>query len=168
MIPVGPLNSKNAGTTISPWVITPDALEPFTVSTRPKENQLAPHLEDPDGRLLSVGMEVSVGEREEPHKLLGKANVDVMDWTFEQLIAHQSSAGYGLRTGDLLAIGTVSGPGREEHGCLMEQFAPGQGVRREYLKDGSDVLITGFCGDGVGFGECRAALLPSAGQSTWP
>jgi fumarylacetoacetase len=162
MIPVGPLNSKHAATSISAWVITPDALEPFKSSARERVKQLAPHLEDPDGKQLNVEVTVSIDA-----KVMGTTNIQEMDWTFEQLIAHQSSAGCGLRPGDMIAIGTISGPGDDQQGCLLEQNLPGKTPRRGYLEDGEEVRLVGYCGQGVGFGECKSKLLPAVNQSAW-
>jgi len=162
MIPVGPLNSKHVATTISPWVITPDALAPYTVPVRKKDVALAPYLAQENGEALAVQVQVSVDSL-----VMGRTTTAVMDWTFEQLIAHQSSAGCGLRTGDLLGIGTISGPGDEEQGCLLEQFLPGKSARRGYLQDGEEVQLTGYCGQGVGFGECKAKLLAAVDAESW-
>ena len=162
MIPVGPLNSKHAATSVSAWVITPDALAPFKRPARARAKQLAPHLDNPDGKQLSVEVTVSVDA-----KAMAKINLQEMDWTFEQLIAHQSSAGCGMRPGDLIAIGTISGPGDTEAGCLLEETVPEKIPRRGYLEDGEEVQLVGHCGQGVGFGECRARLLPATNQSIW-
>ena len=76
-------------------------------------------------------------------------------------MAQQALAGCGLQTGDLIATGTVSGPGEEEHGCLMEFMKAGKTPPRGYLEDRETVVLDGFCGDGVGFGECAGTLLPA-------
>jgi len=162
MIPVGPLCSKHAGTTISPWIITPEALAPHALPAKAKEHILAPHLNHDNGTTFAIEVQVSVD-----NQTIGRTTLDVMDWTFDQLIAHQASSGCGLRTGDLLGIGTISGPGPDEHGCLLEKFAEGQTPRRGYLEDGEEVQMTGFCGQGVGFGECKAKVLPALDDREW-
>jgi fumarylacetoacetase len=163
MIPVGPLVSKHAATSISAWVITPDALAPFKTSQlNERVEQLAPHLDLPGGKQLSVRVSVAVDGL-----VQGRTNTKEMDWAFEQLIAHQSSTGCGMRPGDVLAIGTISGPGDDEQGCMLEQRVPGSTPRRDYLADGEQVQLVGYCGQGVGFGECTGRLLSSADQSTW-
>lgn len=82
-----------------------------------------------------------------------------MYWTLAQCVAHQAIGGCGLRTGDLLATGTVSG--EKEHGCLLEFMKPGTTPPREYLEDGETVVLSGYCGEVVGFGDCVATLLPA-------
>jgi fumarylacetoacetase len=162
MIPVGPLNSKHGATSVSAWIVTPDALAPFKSTLNERAKQLAPHLDFPGGKQLSVGVSVAVDG-----SVQGKTNTKEMDWTFEQLIAHQSSAGCGMRAGDMLAIGTISGPGDDEQGCMLEQRIPGSTPRRGYLEDGEEVQLVGYCGEGVGFGECRGRLVSAADRSIW-
>ena len=162
MIPVGPLNSKNVGTTVSAWVVTPDALEPFSVPAKEKKQPIAPYLDYPNAKILSISLDVAIDG-----KMLGKANSNVMDWTMEQLIAHQSSAGCGVRTGDLLGWGTVSGPSLDELGCLLEDHCPDKTARRTYVEDNEEVQMRGYCGKGVGFGECVSKLLPASSSQTW-
>jgi len=162
MIPVGPYQSKHTATTISAWIITPDALEPFRVPASKRDYPIAPYLDDPNGTQLNVDVEVNVDG-----KTIGKTNCNVMDWTFEQLVAHQSSAGCGLRAGDLLCIGTISGPSPEEQGCLLEGHVPGSTPRRDYIQDNEEVQLLGYAGEGVGFGECKAKLLPAVDASVW-
>ncbi|KAF2152849.1 fumarylacetoacetate hydrolase FahA [Myriangium duriaei CBS 260.36] len=172
MIPVGPLNSKHGATTISAWVISPDALESFKVDRRHIERgQLAPHLLDPKNKVISVDVQTSVisGDISQRHKsVMCTTNVREMDWTFEQIIAHQSSSGCGMRSGDLLGIGTISGPGTHESGCMLEEFVPGSTPRRHYIADNEEVQLVGKCGPGVGFGQCLAKVTPSKDKSAWP
>jgi fumarylacetoacetase len=87
-----------------------------------------------------------------------------MYWTLEQCLAQQALAGCGLRTGDIVATGTVSGSGEDQHGCLMEFMKAGATPPRGYLEDGEVVTLTGYCGEGVGFGECVGELL---GAKPW-
>ena len=170
MIPVGPLNSKHVATSISPWIITPDAVGPFKKAAKAKEQPIAPHLDDKAGQTIAIKVEVSVASEQGDQKsssIIGHTTVEEMDWTFEQLIAHQSSSGCGMRTGDLLGIGTVSGPGQNEQGCLLEEFVPGKTPKRQWLQDGEEVQLLGYCGQGVGFGECRGTVVPALDSSSW-
>ncbi|KAF2218863.1 hypothetical protein BDZ85DRAFT_322804 [Elsinoe ampelina] len=168
MIPVGPLQSKHTATTVSPWIITPDAVEPFRIPTRTREIPIAPYLVDNKGGALDIKVQVAVADgKGGDYKVTGHANANVMDWTFEQIIAHQSSAGCGLRSGDLLGIGTISGPGSDQHGCLLEEFVPGTTAARGYVEDNEIVQLQGYAGPGVGFGECVAQLVPAIHQEVW-
>lgn len=166
MVPLGPLNSKNSATTMSPWIITYDALERFR--TAGKSNfQVAPHLKHENDRALSINLEINVTTSSAGEQPTCRCNSAVMAWSFEQLIAHQSSAGCGLRSGDLLGIGTVSEEGYGKRGCLLEDNIPALGTSRGFLKDGDIVQFTGYCGEGVGFGECKAQLLSAVGGDAW-
>lgn len=157
------MNSKHGATSVSAWIITPDALAPFkTQPLNKRAKQLAPHLDFAGGTQLSVEVSVAVDGA-----VQGVTNIKEMDWAFEQLIAHQSSAGCGMRAGDLLAIGTISGPGDDEHGCMLEERVPGSTPRRGYLEDGEQVRLMGYCGQGVGFGECEGRLLAAVDQAVW-
>jgi fumarylacetoacetase len=164
MNPLGPLNGKNAGTTISPWIVTTDALKAFETAAPAREQEVAPHLITSGRDALDVKLEVHVsapGAAAQDAKVECKSNMSWMYWTIPQCIAHQAIGGCGLRTGDILATGTVSGGADDEHGCLMEFMKLGTTPPRGYLEDGETVTLTGFCGGGVGFGECVAKLTPA-------
>ncbi|PSK48601.1 Fumarylacetoacetase [Elsinoe australis] len=168
MIPVGPLNSKHSANTISPWIITPDALEPFRKASKQREIPIAPYLVDKNGAALDIKVQVAVADgKGGDYKVTGYANADVMDWTIEQIVAHQSSAGSGLRTGDMMGWGTISGPNDDQHGCLLEEFVPGEKAARGYVEDNEIVQLQGYAGPGVGFGECVSQLLPATNTSVW-
>ena len=159
MNPLGPLNGKNAGTTISPWIVTTDAVSSFKTTPPSREHQLAPYLEDSGKEALDINLEVKIsGNSRAEESVSCRSNSCWMYWTLSQCVAHQAIGGCGLRTGDLLASGTVSGGGDHEHGCLMEFMKAGHTPPRGYLEDGETVTLSGFCGDGVGFGECVATL----------
>lgn len=175
MIPLGPLNSKNTATTMSPWIITYDAVSPFRTTSDScfEASELSPHLVQKTAGALSVDLEVNVNPEVRSGKAEGmingsvaigttcRCNSSVMAWTFEQLVAHQSSAGCGLNAGDLLGIGTVSEEDEGRRGCLLEDNIPTVGTAKGFLNDGDMVQLTGYCGDGVGFGECTGRLMPA-------
>ncbi|KAK1822756.1 hypothetical protein LTR12_002895 [Friedmanniomyces endolithicus] len=151
MIPLGPLNGKNAGTTLSPWVVTNDALSAYRTASPPRAQKVMPYLADSGSDALDIKLE---------------SNSSWMYWTLAQCVAHQAVGGCGLRTGDLIATGTVSGAESNEHGCLMEYMKQGNQPPRGYLEDGETVTLSGYCGDGVGFGECVATLTPARDLET--
>ncbi|KAL1305029.1 hypothetical protein AAFC00_003928 [Neodothiora populina] len=177
MIPLGPLNSKNSGTTMSPWVISPDAVAPFRGVSKTLFRNVAPNLVQSHDKVLAVDMKITVtrpmpekeGEvvRDNTAEVMSRCNSSVMAWSFEQLIAYQSSAGCGLRSGDLLGIGTVSEEEDGTRGCLLEDNIPSLGRARGFVQDGETVELSGYCGEGVGFGDCRAQLLPASGDNVW-
>jgi fumarylacetoacetase len=179
--PLGPFLAKNFATTVSPWVVTLEALAPFRVAAfarPPGDPPPLPHLDAGDARgAFDVSLEVRLSSQAmreqglEPVRL-AKSNLAALYWTFAQMIAHHASNGCNLRPGDLLASGTVSGPAADARGCLLEATAGGRsplklpsGESRRFLEDGDEVVLTGSCQrEGfrrIGFGECRGRILPA-------
>ncbi|KAK1984359.1 fumarylacetoacetase [Colletotrichum cereale] len=161
MNPLGPMSGKSFGTSISAWVITLEALEPFATQPPAKNIPAQPYLADKKEKpsyKIELKAEVLTGGEA---TTVCKAQLSWMYWTFRDLVAQQTINGCNLNTGDVLATGTVSGAGDDEHGCLLELTKGGKvgwkttnGQDRTYLKDGDGVRISGYAGDGVGFGEC--------------
>ena len=179
--PLGPFLAKNFATTISPWVVTAEAVEPYRVAAfRRPEGDPAPleYLasdENEQSGGLDATLEVHISSRAmrerkmQPH-LLSRAPFSLMYWTMAQMLTHHASNGCNLRTGDLIASGTVSGPGAGEMGCLLELTRRGAspvslptGEQRKFLEDGDEVIMTGFLqAEGhprIGFGECRGVII---------
>ena len=181
--PLGPFLSKNWGSTVSPWVVTMEALAPFRWPfSRPADHpQPLSYLDSPAHRAsgaLSIRLETwlqtsrmrqqgSAGER-----LMGSDTAEAAYWTLSQLIAHHTVNGCNLRTGDLLGTGTLSGPGPEQGGSMLELSQGGKvpltlanGERRSFLEDGDTVILRGRCvAEGrraIGFGECRGTVMPA-------
>jgi len=184
--PLGPFLAKNFSTTISPWVVTAEAVEPYRVPAfKRHEDDPAPldylssEKNERDGG-LDATLEVylsSARMREENVQpvLLSRAPFSRMYWTVAQMVTHHASNGCNLRTGDLLASGTVSGPSRNEMGCLLELTQRGTdpvelptGEKRKFLEDGDEVIMRGQLGAGaqpmIGFGDCRGVILPAPSQ----
>ncbi len=181
--PLGPFLAKNFATTVSPWVVTPEALEPFRVApfTRPPGDPAPlPYLtspEDAKAGALAVTVEVYLSssrmreERIAPVRLSRGSAADLY-WTPAQFVAHHTSNGCDLHPGDLLATGTISGADRGSRGCLLELTWRGAepitlptGETRKFLEDGDEVIMRGHCErDGaarIGFGDCRGAIVNS-------
>jgi fumarylacetoacetase len=164
MPPLGPFGGKSFGTTISPWIVTRQALQPFLVSTSPKLDQAQGHLTDPENMTYAIKMQVEIQTTQGNSTLIGTSEVQSLYWTVRQMVAHATSSGSPLRSGDILATGTVSEPGREHRGCLLETTEGGQlpvklndGSVRTFLHDGDVVRMIAVGGEessGVGFGEC--------------
>lgn len=181
--PLGPFLAKNFATTVSPWVVTAEALEPFRAPRipRPEADPLPlPYLDgsaDRERGGFAVRVEVSIASARMRELGMGlfrvsRASFTSMYWTVAQLIAHHTSNGCNLRPGDLLGSGTVSGPDKESWGCLLERTWRGSeplqlpgGEARRFLEDGDEVVIRGRCERdgfaGIGFGECRGVVLPA-------
>ena len=163
--PLGPFLGKSFLTTVSPWVVTMRALEPFR-ETAPTQNPTPlPYLVDPDARSLSIDLSIELNG-----DVIGSTNFRHMYWTMAQQLTHAASNGTAVRTGDLYASGTVSGPERHEYGSLLEMSWNGDelielssGESRTFLADGDEVVLRGRChADGatsIGFGECAGVVL---------
>jgi fumarylacetoacetase len=178
--PLGPFLAKSFATTISPWIVTLDALEPFRAPAfeRPDgDPEPLPYLVDADDREgggIDLTLEVYLASSQmierglEPMRL-SRGTFRDMYWTIAQMLTHHASNGCNLRTGDLMASGTVSGPDRGTRGCLLELTWRGSeplqlptGEERKFLLDGDEVVIRGYCErDGavrIGFGECSGTI----------
>ena len=171
--PLGLFNSKNFGTTISPWVITLDALEPYKVSAPPRERPVPSCLHDPQNEIYRIALSAEIrAQGSEPYTTACTSKMEIMYWSFWHMLAHHTIAGCNLRAGDIIASGTVSSVGQEERGCLVESTWGGRkvlslvdGSTRAFLQDGDEVRLSGCAGadgkSGVGFGECTGRLLPA-------
>lgn len=168
MLPLGPLNGKSFATSLSPWIITLDALQASAVEGQPRELQVASYLVDHNpinSYDIALQADLITGGKS---TTVCKSNLNAMYWTFRDLVVHQSSNGCCLNTGDILATGTISGSTDESHGCLLEltkggkdSFKLGDGQSRVYIEDGDEIQISALASDGVGFGECTGKVLPA-------
>ncbi len=170
-VPLGPFLGKSFLTSVSPWVVTLEALAPFLVPLNPQDPPPLPHLADPRPLTYDVHLEValSVGGQEQ---VITRTNLRHLYWSFPQMLAHATSNGALTRPGDLWATGTVSGPEPGSCGCLMELTWRGQrplllldGSQRTFLEDGDTVIMRGWCEGEVqpriGLGEVRGTVLPT-------
>lgn len=186
MMPLGPFLSKSLSTTISPWIVTAEALAPFAIPAFPRyaeDPEPLPYLmaeADQAAGGLDVALECWMttprmrDEGAAPARIVA-TSLRHLHWTFAQMVAHHTSNGCDLRTGDVLGSGTVSGPEAEGRACLAEVvleeggFTLPNGERRSFLEDGDEVWFTGRANrDGfvpIGFGECRARIDPA---KPWP
>lgn len=172
--PLGPFLAKNFATSVSPWIVTLDALEPFRTNAfvRPDgDPQPLPHLQDDRGYDVHVEVWLRTAKMTEPVRL-SRGNFRDMYWTVAQLVAHHTSNGCNLVPGDLLASGTISGAAKDSRGSLLELAWRGTepielptGETRKFLEDGDEVILRGSCErEGharIGFGECRGVVLPA-------
>ena len=178
--PLGPFLAKNFATTVSPWIVTLDALEPFRVAafSRPAGDPASlPHLQDETNERAG-GFDITLEVRLSSHRmrdagippmLVSRGSFTSMYWTVAQLVTHHASNGCNLRPGDLLASGTVSGTTKESRGCLLERTWKGteplqlpSGEQRRFLEDGDEVTMRGWCeregARRIGFGEARGRV----------
>ena len=181
--PLGPFLSKNFATSVSPWVVTIDALAPFRAPAFPRpagDPQPLPYLSSPENAERgAIDMSLELHLSSERMRELGLAplvlarcNSRDLYWTPAQMLAHHASNGCRMQPGDLIASGTVSGPGVESMGCLLEITRRGadpvelpSGEKRAFLEDGDEVIMKGYCErEGyarIGLGECRGVVLPA-------
>lgn len=178
--PLGPFLAKNFATTVSPWVVLREALEPFRVPGPPRSAEdprpLA-YIDDPNGSNVDITLEVHIASLKMRDQglaptLVSRGSFRDMFWTPAQMLAHHASNGCNMQIGDLLASGTVSGPTKDSRGCLLERtwrgtepITLGDGTERKFLQDGDEVIMRGYCEKAgrprIGFGECRGIVLPA-------
>ncbi|XP_076457121.1 fumarylacetoacetase-like [Babylonia areolata] len=172
-VPLGPFLGKNFGTTISPWVVTMDALLPFARPNPLQDPTPLPYLQHTDNYTFDIKLEVALNCEGLPQPAtVARSNFKYMYWTMKQQLAHHTVNGCNINPGDLLASGTISGEAVDSYGSLLElcwrgtkPLDLGHGVTRKFLADGDEVILTGVCeGDcyRVGFGTCTGKVLPAS------
>lgn len=173
-VPLGPFLGKNFGTSISPWIVTMEAMKPFLCESPKQDPVPLEYLRNPTANeSYNVQLQVQVKTREQSEfTTLSRTNLKYMYWSIKQQIAHHTCNGCNLRTGDLLATGTISGPTEDSYGSLLELSWSGTktlsvgGKERKFLEDGDSLKLVGWAqGDGyrIGFGECVGSILPATG-----
>lgn len=169
-VPLGPFNAKNFATTISAWVVLPDALEPFAVPGLSNDTDYAPYLkEDRTSNQYDISLQVDLTTSSGNTTTITEMNAKNLIWSFPQMIAHHTVSGCPMRPGDLLGSGTISGEDDKSRGSLLEQNKGGKqaiklngGEERIFLQDGDTVTIRGVAGSEggfVGFGECSGQII---------
>jgi fumarylacetoacetase len=169
--PLGPFLAKNFCTSISPWVVTLEALEPFRKGLPAQEPQPLSYLRLANDFTFDIQLEarLQTASIREPH-VITRTNFQNLYWSVSQQVAHHTVTGCNLQPGDLLASGTISGATEESRGCMLELTWRGanplklpNGETRKWLEDGDRLSITGWCeGDSyrVGFGEVTGQVMP--------
>jgi fumarylacetoacetase len=169
--PLGPFLAKNFATSISPWVVTLEALEPFRKPLPRQDPEPLPYLRAKDDFTFDIKLEAQLqtSSMDAPH-IITRTNFKNLYWSIAQQLAHHTVTGCNLEPGDLLASGTISGATEESRGCMLELSWRGanplklpNGETRKWLEDGDSLTITGWCeGDGyrIGFGEVSGSILP--------
>lgn len=172
-IPLGPFLSKNLGTTISPWIVTMEALAPFKVDNVEQEPQPFPYLLHNDKYNFDIDLTVDIKpEGSQVSTTVCRTNYKHMYWTPKQQLAHHTISGCNINPGDLMASGTISGITSDSFGSMLELSWKGtkpidllgECGTRKFLLDGDEVIMKGYCqGDGyrIGFGSCVGKLLPA-------
>jgi len=173
--PLGPFLAKNFATSISPWIVTLEALEPFRRAPEPRpasDPQPLPHLAGGDAFGITLEVWLRSARMSDP-MLVSRGSFASMYWTLAQMVAHHTSNGCPILPGDLIGSGTVSGPEKFNRGCLLEMTWRGTeplvlptGEQRRFLEDGDEITLRGWCDSPgarrIGLGECRACIVPAA------
>lgn len=170
-VPLGPFNSKSFATSISPWLVTMEALEPFRVAGPAQDPPPLAYLQHGGNHAFDIHLEVSLRPQGAADATtICRTNFRGMYWSMAQQLVHHTSGGCNTRVGDLMGSGTISGPTPESRGSLLEITWNGktplavQGGTRTFLEDGDEVTLCGWCqGDGyrVGFGKSSGTILPA-------
>jgi fumarylacetoacetase len=170
-VPLGPFLSKNFVSTVSPWVVTLDALEPFRTPGVTQEPEVLPYLKFEGNRNLDIKLEVSIQPQNAEETVVSRSNYKYMYWNMAQQLAHHTVNGCNIRCGDMMASGTISGPEEGSYGSMLEISWKGtkpvnmkDGSTRTFIQDGDTVTLRGHAekdGVRVGFGECSAFVMPS-------
>ena len=170
--PLGPFLAKNFCTSISPWVVTLEALEPFRKPLPKQDPEPLPYLRAKNDFNIDIILEAQLqtAKMDAPH-VITRTNFQNLYWSMSQQLAHHTVGGCNLQPGDLLASGTISGPTEESRGCMLELTWRGanplklpNGEERKWLEDGDNLSITGWCqGENyrVGFGEVSGRIVPA-------
>ncbi len=177
--PLGPFQAKATATTISPWIVTKAALEPFRTSTPEREKPLLPYLQEPGPMLYDIPLSVSIRpENADRATVITRTNYAEMYYSSAQQLAHHTTAGSPMNVGDLLGSGTISGAERHQRGSLLELSWGGTepirldtGETRSFIEDGDTLTLSGAAeGDGyrIGFGDCVGSVIPALDPSELP
>ncbi|KAF2796697.1 fumarylacetoacetase [Melanomma pulvis-pyrius CBS 109.77] len=172
MLPLGPFSSKSFGTSISPWIVTIEALEPFRIPLPTRDMPVAQYLSVEDHLKSSYDIQLKAELLNEASltKTICESKFESVYWSFEHFVAQQTVSGAALNNGDILGTGTISGSTRESLGCLFELTrggkegykVEGEDGERTYFRDGDSIRISAFAGEegaGVGFGDCTGLII---------
>ena len=169
--PLGPFQAKATATTVSPWIVSADALGPFRVSTPPRERELLPYLVEDKPMLYDIDLEVELTDKNNQRTIISKTNFKELYYSAAQQLAHHTSSGCPMRTGDLLGSGTISGEHEKSYGSLLELAWGGKkpitlssGETRTFIEDGDTITLRGGASNKeyrIGFGECSGLVLPA-------
>lgn len=170
-VPLGPFLGKSFGSTMSPWIVTMDALEPFRCESPQQDPEVLDYLKT-DGRgSFDINLVVEMSSADSEPTTICKSNYKYMYWTMAQQLAHHSINGCNFEVGDLCASGTISGPTEDSYGSLLELTWNGKnelelkdGTKRTFIQDGDTINMKGYAekdGVRIGFGDCKGTVLPA-------
>jgi len=169
-VPLGPFLAKNFASSISPWIVTLDALEPFRTKSPEPEKKLLPYLQSKGKKSFDINLEVAIQPEDKEETTISKSNFKYMYWNMSQQLAHHTVNGCPINSGDMMGSGTISGPTPDSYGSMLELSWRGEkpvklndGSERKFIQDNDTVIMRGYC-EGkdrrIGFGEVSTKLLP--------
>jgi fumarylacetoacetase len=168
-VPLGPFLGKNFGSSISPWIVTMDALEPFRVKGPEQEPEVLPYLKSVKAFNIDLKLEVCLQPKASEETIVSRSNFKYMYWNMAQQLAHHTVNGCNVQVGDMYASGTISGPSPGSYGSMLEltwngekPLQLGNGEERKFIEDNDTVIMRGYAENEhvrIGFGMCRATLL---------
>jgi len=169
-VPLGPFLAKNFATSISPWIVTMDALEPFRTKGPKQEPTPLPYLQQKGKHSFDINLEVAIQPENAKPTVVSHSNFKYLYWSMCQQLAHHTSNGCRVNSGDMMGSGTISGPTEDSFGSMLELTWGGKnpiklndGTERKFINDNDTVIMKGFCQNGhvrIGFGEVSSKLLP--------
>lgn len=170
-VPLGPFLAKNFASSISPWLVTMDALEPFKVEGPKQDPPVLPYLEYDGNHHYDIKLDVIIKPENGEETIVSQSNYKHMYWNMVQQLAHHTINGCNIQGGDMLASGTISGPEPSSYGSMLELSWRGtkplkmkDGSERKFIQDGDTVIMRGYCekdGVRIGFGEVSTKVLPA-------
>ena len=170
-VPLGPFLAKNFASSMSPWIVTLDALEPFRISGPKQEPEVLPYLQYQGAKNIDIALEVQIKPEGGERTVVSRSNFRYMYWNMAQQLAHHTVNGCNIRRGDTLASGTISGTDPSSYGSMLELSWKGtrpvqlsDGQTRKFIEDGDTVTMSGYCkkdGVRVGFGYVTTKVLPA-------
>ncbi len=170
-VPLGPFLAKNFASSISPWIVTLDALEPFRCESPKQEPTPLPYLQQTGNHAFDINLEVLIQPENGEETSVSKSNFKYMYWTMSQQLAHHTINGCQVNAGDMMGSGTISGPTPDSYGSMLELTWGGKnpitlkdGTQRKFIADNDTVIMRGFCQNNdlrIGFGEVSSKLLPA-------
>ncbi len=169
-VPLGPFLAKNFASSVSPWIVTLDALEPFRTTGPKPEKELLSYLQSKGKKGFDIKLEVALQPENSEETTVSKSNFKYMYWNMSQQLAHHTVNGCPVNSGDMMGSGTISGPTPDSYGSMLELSWKGEkpiklndGSERKFIEDNDTVIMRGYCEDKdrrIGFGEVRTKLLP--------
>ena len=170
-VPLGPFLAKNFASSISCWIVTLDALQPFAVESPEQDPSVLSYLAFEGKKSYDIQLEVGLTPENATEKIISNSNFKYMYWNMSQQLAHHTVNGCNVRCGDLMGSGTISGPTPDSFGSMLElawkgtkPLAMNDGTERRFIQDGDTVTMRGFCQNNevrIGFGEVKAKILPA-------